>query len=513
MKNLCFLLFFLVSALSAADAPVLKDWSIDAKDGGPLRIVFRIPSGFYAYAEGTSVRIPGFKGIPSAPAPDAEGHFPGPGEYAWTFPEYRLKSGEEVHVNWQVCREARDGAEALCMMPQSGVLTYGGEAVSAEEEKADGSGPELPDFRIVRTAEGYLSAEKILSFLSDDASAAEKPLFAEKGLAAALLLALLGGLALNLTPCVLPLIPVNLAVIGAGAKSAAPRRERILRGILYGAGIACAYGLLGIFAVFTGTAFGALDSSWLFQYCAALVFLLLGLSMFGIGHLDFSGIMGRFPMPSAARRGGVFLLGALSAALAGACVAPVIAAALLQASRMAASGDYTGLFLPFLVGVGMALPWPFLAAGFAFLPKPGAWMNRVKYALGVLIVLLSAYYFWTGTMLLMAHPDDSEGFVPGEKLDRAIAAALEESGDTGKPVLLDFGASWCKACVLMENGPLKDPAVEKALENVVFLKIRAEKPSEQTTAALLRTFQIGGMPSFVLIVPDSGETASVNSAK
>lgn len=509
MMKYIFLLFFLASVLSASDAPTLENWSLD-NSGDPIRVTFRLPSGFYAYADGTSVRIPDFQGSPSAPVPDKEGHFPGPGEYTWTFPANSLKPGGTVHVNWQVCRHAGND-EAVCLMPQSGILTYGGSA-SAKQENTTVPRHGFPAFRILRSAEGYLSTEKFLAFLSDG-SPCEKPLFTEKGIAAALLLALFGGLALNLTPCVLPLIPVNLAVIGAGAKSAAPKRERILRGLLYGAGIACAYGLLGVFAVFTGTAFGSLDSSWIFQYAAAVIFLLLGLSMFGIGHLDFSGALGRIRLPSAARLGGVFLLGALSAALAGACVAPVIAAALLQASRMAASGDYTGLFLPFLVGVGMALPWPFLAAGFAFLPKPGAWMNRIKYVLGTMIVLLAGYYFWTGTMLATAGAD-SGGLVPGEKLDGMIAAALKESAVTGKPVLLDFGASWCKACVLMENGPLKEPEVEKALANVLFLKIRAEKPSDPETAALLRTFQVGGMPSFVLIRPESPpDAASVRSAK
>ena len=102
-----------------------------------------------------------------------------------------------------------------------------------------------------------------------------------------LALILLGGLALNLTPCVLPMIPVNLAVIGAGAR-AGSRRNGFLLGGLYGLAIAVTYGILGAFVVLTGSTFGALNSSPWFTLGIALVFVLLALGMFDVFHIDFS---------------------------------------------------------------------------------------------------------------------------------------------------------------------------------------------------------------------------------
>ena len=85
-------------------------------------------------------------------------------------------------------------------------------------------------------------------------------------------------------------------------------------------------------------------------------------------------------------------MGAVSALLAGACVAPVVIQVVLFSSNLYATGTTIALALPFLLGVGMALPWPIAGAGIAALPKPGMWMVRVKQAFGVFILATAAYY-------------------------------------------------------------------------------------------------------------------------
>ena len=85
-------------------------------------------------------------------------------------------------------------------------------------------------------------------------------------------------------------------------------------------------------------------------------------------------------------------MGAIAALLAGACVAPVVIQVVLFASQLYSAGNASALALPFVLGLGMALPWPIAGAGFAALPKPGAWMNKVKYVLGVFILVTAAYY-------------------------------------------------------------------------------------------------------------------------
>jgi len=93
-------------------------------------------------------------------------------------------------------------------------------------------------------------------------------------------LILLGGLALNLTPCVLPMIPINLPILGAGRENRDRRRSIVLGGA-YGAGMALAYGGLGLVVVLTGSKFGALNSSPWFNFAIAVVFVVLGLAKLG----------------------------------------------------------------------------------------------------------------------------------------------------------------------------------------------------------------------------------------
>ena len=85
-------------------------------------------------------------------------------------------------------------------------------------------------------------------------------------------------------------------------------------------------------------------------------------------------------------------MGAVSALLAGACVAPVVIQVVLFSSNLYATGTTIALALPFVLGLGMAIPWPIAGAGIAALPKPGMWMVRVKQAFGVFILATAAYY-------------------------------------------------------------------------------------------------------------------------
>ena len=524
MKNFLLLLFSLTSFLSlSAGEPNEKNWSWSV-NGQTLRISFDLPAEYYAYAGNTGpVFMPAAKAVKTPPVVrkkdlvlDAEQEvYPGGKVYTW---EYDLKSLTyplSLSVEWQLCKEpAKTGGEAICLLPgkaglavfesaadlqKQKAITAKGKLSAVKEERSEEELVFLRRFKILRRVSGYQSPKELVAFIRGE-SAENHFSFEDKGILMSLLLALVGGFLLNLTPCVLPLIPVNLAVIGAGANSQNQKKERILRGCLYGAGIALTYGILGVVAVLTGTTFGQLDSSWIFNGIAGLIFLLLGLAMFDLFRIDLSGAAGKFRMPSAAGRSGVFLMGALAAVLAGACVAPVIAAALVQAAKLSAHGNYAGLCLPFLVGLGMALPWPFAAAGIAFFPKPGAWMNHVKHVLGILILCLAAYYGWI-TFSLLRPASDSDAWKENVSFQQ-INHALTRSAAVKKPILLDFGASWCKACTLMEKNSFPHPDVQAALENVIFIKVPAEKPSDPATAELLNAFEVKGLPELILIEPD-----------
>src|SRR5690606_39922911 len=136
------------------------------------------------------------------------------------------------------------------------------------------------------------------------------------------------------------------------------------------------------------SSYDIINSSPLFNLAIADLFVVLALAMFDVIVIDFSRLSSRFRVGEAGR--GSFLvafsMGAISALLAGACVAPVVIQVVLFSSNLYATGTAAALALPFFLGLGMALPWPFAGAGLAALPKPGAWMIRVKQAFGVFIL-------------------------------------------------------------------------------------------------------------------------------
>ncbi|MDB6020923.1 MAG: hypothetical protein JWQ04_780, partial [Pedosphaera sp.] len=140
---------------------------------------------------------------------------------------------------------------------------------------------EMHGFKVAGQQSGYLSSKNFLSFLDRAESGqdnADDPLarFKKAGLAATLLLILLGGVLLNLTPCILPMIPINLAIIGAGS-AAASRMTGFKNGAIYGAGMALAYSVLGLGVVLTGSKFGTINSSVWFNLLIAAVFMVLAL--------------------------------------------------------------------------------------------------------------------------------------------------------------------------------------------------------------------------------------------
>jgi hypothetical protein len=119
-------------------------------------------------------------------------------------------------------------------------------------EAASGNGlSQLDGFTTLGSTGGYLGRDDFLQFVSNaENGVVERGLFEGRGPLAVLLLVFLGGLALNLTPCVLPMIPINLAIIGAGAQ-AGSRARGFLLGSVYGAAMAVVYGILGVIVILT----------------------------------------------------------------------------------------------------------------------------------------------------------------------------------------------------------------------------------------------------------------------
>jgi cytochrome c biogenesis protein CcdA len=368
----------------------------------------------------------------------------------------------------------------------------------------------LDDFTIANVNGGYLSTSEFLTFIRNaEAGVKERGWFEGRGPLAIVLLVLAGGLALNLTPCVLPMIPINLAIIGAGAQARSRARGFVL-GAAYGGAMAVVYGVLGVVVVLTAGTFGSINASPWFNLAIALLFVVLGLAMFDLLFIDFSKYSTAFS--AAGGRGSVlvaFSMGAVAALLAGACVAPVVIQVVLFSSNLYATGTTIALALPFCLGLGMAIPWPIAGAGMAALPKPGMWMVRVKQALGVFILATAVYYGYTAYSIFSNRWVDPSAVASSvnEQLKSgwhsSLAEGLAEARRDNKPVLIDMWATWCKSCLTMDKTTLASEEVKAALAGYVKIKYQAEDPDAPPTKAMLQRFSGAGLPHYAIIKPKS----------
>ncbi len=277
--------------------------------------------------------------------------------------------------------------------------------------------------------------------------------------------------------------------------------------------MALVYGVLGLVVILTAGTFGTLNASPWFNLGIAVLFVVLALAMFDVILIDFS-TLARGP-DTQGKRGSLplaFTMGAVAALLAGACVAPVVIQVILFSSSLYAGGTTIALALPFVLGLGMALPWPLAGAGMAWLPKPGAWMVRVKQVMGLLILATAVYYGYLAWTLFENRRVDP-GAVSRSVQDKlqegwtsSLAAGLAQAEREQKPVLIDFWATWCKNCLTMDATTFEDADVKAALDRFVKVKVQAEDPDAEPAKSLLSRFKAVGLPTYVILRP--GATAA-----
>ncbi|MDW8259576.1 MAG: protein-disulfide reductase DsbD [Gammaproteobacteria bacterium] len=376
------------------------------------------------------------------------------------------------------------------------------------------------------------------------------------------------GLLLAFTPCVLPMVPILSGII-AGQGTRLTRRRAFALSMAYVLGMAATYTLAGITVAKAGFNLTAtFQNPWIVG-AFALVFVALALAMFGVYTIQMpAGIQTQLSRWSNNQTSGTYTgvaaMGALSALIVSACVAPPLIAALIVIGQ---TGDaLRGGGALFAMALGMGTPLLVVgAAGGHWLPKAGPWMDTVKRFFGVLMLLvavwlaarlfparwqlvlwaipiaIAAALFWqlssavrragwiahaaaivltgyAGVMIVGAARGATDPLRPlattashtpalpfqriktVHDLERAVATAAS----AGKPVMLDFYADWCVSCIEMERYTFTDPRVRQALAGWTLLQadVTAHDGPDQ---ALLKHFGIFGPPTIAFYGPDGHE--------
>lgn len=384
-----------------------------------------------------------------------------------------------------------------------------------------------------------------------------------RGSAAAIVFALAAGLATALTPCVYPMIPITVSVFGA--RAGVPRSRALGLATVYVAGMATMYGLLGTGSALLGKAFGTfLASPWVIVPIAA-IFTAMALSFFGAFELTLPmGLQNRLSRVGGTGFLGAFLMGVVSGFIAAPCTGPPLVAILtyIATTRDAARGF--GLTFIYALGIGV----PFWAvAGFSLsLPKSGRWMEAVKSVFGIVLLAFALYYLknvapvlWrltgrSGTFLLGCAVAVAAGVAlgavhlsfhdrAGRRARKALGIALATLGlfaasnwlvtpkgelawlrsesealasarQTGRPVLIDFGASWCLPCKELEVLFARPEVAERLASGFTLLKVDCTNEDDDPAITALRTrYDAKGLPAVRIVGADGAVRARLDTAQ
>src|SRR3989339_443457 len=215
--------------------------------------------------------------------------------------------------------------------------------------------------------------------------------FENKGLLLSLLIVFFGGLALNLTPCVYPLIPITIGYFGGQSEG---RTSRLfLLGILYVLGMALTYSVIGVVTSLSGAVFGTLMQNTFVIIGIAVLFVVLALSQFGV--YEFK-LPDSWVMKAGGAKGGAFgafFMGLTMGIVAAPCIGPFL---LGLVTYVAAKGDpFYGFIMFFVMAMGLGTPYLILAlfsGKIKSLPRAGLWMEGVKHIFGFLLLGMAIYF-------------------------------------------------------------------------------------------------------------------------
>jgi len=323
----------------------------------------------------------------------------------------------------------------------------------------------------------------------------------ERGWFATLLIIFLGGLALNLTPCVYPMIAITVSYFGGqgGERNA---RRAFVSSLIYCMGIVLTYSTLGLLAALTGSLFGSALQSPVLLIGIALLLVALALSMFGLYELQPPQFLMQKATGLSAKAGylGMFLFGAVIGVIAAPCLAPFVVALLAFVGE--SGNPWLGWWLFFALALGLGLPYVVLGTFSGLLnrlPRSGTWMVSVKRVFGVALILVA---IWITSPLWANLGASGAG---GLAFEPYSAAKVQQATADRHPVFIDFSAEWCGPCRKMERTSFRDKRVLDESKDFTLLKADLTHEGSPDVEKLRKDFGIWGVPTLVFIGPDGRE--------
>jgi thioredoxin:protein disulfide reductase len=218
--------------------------------------------------------------------------------------------------------------------------------------------------------------------------------FGNKGLPLIFLLVFLGGLALNLTPCIYPLIPITISYFGGQAEG--KKGGAVLHSFVYVFGMAMTYSILGVVAAFTGSLFGVALTYPPVLVGIALIMLALSLSMFDVYEFRMPAFLNKAAGTSKKGYFGTFFMGLTVGIIAAPCIGPFVLGLLTYVGNK--GNVFLGFSLFFVLALGLGVPFLFLgifSGSINKIPRSGAWMVWVRKIFGFILVAMAVYFLKT----------------------------------------------------------------------------------------------------------------------
>jgi len=364
------------------------------------------------------------------------------------------------------------------------------------------------------------------------------------GLIIGLFFVFIGGLALNLTPCVYPLIPITIGYFGG--QSEGHTVKLFVMGLLFMLGLAVTYSIIGVITSLTGAVFGALLQNPIVILIVVAILLALSLSMFGLYEFKLPDSWVNRAGGAKAGFFGAFFMGLTMGIVAAPCIGPFV---LGLVTYVATKQDpYFGFLLFFVLALGLGFPYLFLAmfsGKIKNLPRAGEWMDAVKHIFGFILIGMALYFllpllpdsitgyilpvFMIGTAIYLLFFEKLANKVKGFKIFKIIFSIIilvigiyslipsetisvdwkpysEEAlaEIEGRGVIIDFYADWCIPCKELDALTFSDKKVISLSKEFETYKADMTESLSPEVESLREKYNIVGVPT-VLILNSRGE--------